>query len=146
MVAGRLLQIGAPEELATHPATAFVATFTGANVLRGHATGRRGNLTEVVLEGGGVIHSIDEAAGEVDVAVHPSEVTVAVDRPIGGPPANELRAAVVSVVRSGTRVRARIGPLVAELSATEADRLALARGTLVRVSFEPATTRLIARR
>ena len=43
-------------------------------------------------------------------------------------------------------VRGRTGPLTAELSAAEADRLALARATVVRVRFEPATTRLIARR
>ena len=38
LVDGRLLQIGTPTELVASPASPFVATFTGANLLRGRAS------------------------------------------------------------------------------------------------------------
>ena len=146
IVDGRLLALGTPDELARRPADAFVAAFTGANLLRGRARSQAGALTEVVLEGGGVIHSSDEVDGDVDVAIHPSEVMVSADDPAGAAAANEIRATVAALARTGGRVRARIGPLTAELSAAEAERLGLAAGSVARVRFDPAATRLIARR
>ena len=53
MNAGRIEQIGTPEEVYGRPATTFVANFIGApamNLLRGQASGRRFSVGEQVLE------------------------------------------------------------------------------------------------
>src|SRR5207244_677168 len=70
---GRVVQRGAPGELAAAPGSAFVADLTGAAVLSGTATDR-GDLTEVLLDGGAVIASTDAAHGRVAVSVHPAEI------------------------------------------------------------------------
>jgi ABC-type sulfate/molybdate transport systems ATPase subunit len=79
LVAGELRQLGSPAELLRRPADAFVASFTGGNLLRGRAVARRGDLTEVALESGGAVYSTDEAHGDVDVVIHPWEVSLALD-------------------------------------------------------------------
>ena len=60
---GRIRQVGTPSELIAAPADAFVASFTGANVLAGVARPGAGGLTEVALDDGGVVYSVDEAVG-----------------------------------------------------------------------------------
>ena len=40
-------------------------------------------------------------------------------------------------------MRARIGPLVAEIAAEDADRLALAPGRIVTATWSPADTRVV---
>ena len=60
---GRVRQVGTPSELIAAPADAFVASFTGANVLAGVARRGPGGLTEVELDAGGVVYSVDEARG-----------------------------------------------------------------------------------
>ncbi|HXR12669.1 MAG TPA: ABC transporter ATP-binding protein, partial [Gaiellaceae bacterium] len=75
LVDGRLRQVATPAELVARPADAFVASFTGANLLRGRA--RRGELTEVTLEGGGLLFSTDDAEGEVGVVVYPWDISLA---------------------------------------------------------------------
>ena len=47
------------------------------------------------------------------------------------------------VVPLGNRVRVRIGPFVAEITATSADRLGLERGSAVVASFKASATKLV---
>ena len=61
LVDGRLRQIGTPTELIAAPADAFVASFTGANLLSGRARPGRDGLTEVTLDEGNVLYSVDDA-------------------------------------------------------------------------------------
>ena len=145
LVDGRLRQLGSPEELITAPADAFVASFTGANVLRGHAVRRPDQLTEVRLESGDSIHSSDELDGAVDVVIHPWDITLSRERPPIGAAPNQIRGEISALTRIGGRVRVAIGPLTAELSAAGARALALAPGELACASFTPQLTRLIAR-
>jgi ABC-type sulfate/molybdate transport systems ATPase subunit len=49
LVEGRLRQLGPPAELVARPRDAFVASFTGANLLRGHARSSDGALTAIRL-------------------------------------------------------------------------------------------------
>jgi len=142
LVAGVLRQLGSPEELVSRPADAFVAAFTGANLLPGRATARPGAPTEVALETGAIVHSTDTLDGDVDVVIHPWQVSLEPgDRGDAGS-ANEIMAAVRSLTPVGGRVRALVGPLTVAASAAA---LALAPGMLVRARFAPADTRLIAR-
>src|SRR5207244_2199972 len=105
-----------PAELVAKPADAFVASFTGANLLRG--TARRGDgVTIVRLETGEEIRSPDPLEGEVGVVVYPWEVA------LGGDDAaeNVIRGEVHSLVQTGNRLRVRVGPLVAEVTAASVE-------------------------
>jgi ABC-type sulfate/molybdate transport systems ATPase subunit len=140
LVDGRLRQVASPAELVARPNDAFVASFTGANLLRGRA--QRGELTEVVLEGGERIFSTDDAEGEFGVVVYPWEVSVA--RAHADDSAlNVIRGEVGSVVEVGNRVRVRVGPVTAEVTASSAERLGLAGGGVAYATFKATGTRLV---
>ena len=59
LVDGKLRQFASPQELVSRPADGFVASFTGANLLRGIARKRDDELTLVELDGGEVVYSTD---------------------------------------------------------------------------------------
>jgi molybdate transport system ATP-binding protein len=144
LVEGRLRQVGAPAELIAAPADAFVAGFTGANVLSGRASRGSGGLTEVALSGGGILYSVDEADGPVDIAVYPWEISIA-RTAAEDSTLNHVRAPITSLVRIGNRARVQVGPLVAEVTTTSVDRLGLVEGHVVVASFKAAATRVVAR-
>ena len=141
---GRVLQLGTPDELVAAPADTFVAGFTGGNLLHGFARSTRDGLTEVVLDGGAVVFSTDRGEGRVGVVVYPWEVSIA---PAESVPAdsslNHVSAPISSLVTIGNRVRVRVGPLVGEVTAASAERLALERGQLVVASFKATGARLV---
>jgi molybdate transport system ATP-binding protein len=142
IVGGRILQLAAADELVAAPADAFVASFTGANLLPGVARPGPNGLTEVVLESGDLAFSTDPGAGRVGLAVYPWEVALAHVIPADSA-ANHIRGEVRSLVTLGNRVRVRVGPLTAEVTAASADRLALAVGEPVVASFKATASRLV---
>jgi molybdenum ABC transporter ATP-binding protein len=142
LVDGRLLQVGSPSELVAAPADAFVAGFTGANLLRGVASATSNGLTEVALDAGFTAYSVDEASGRVALAVYPWEVSVAREAP-NDSAVNHLRAPIASIVTIGNRARVRIGPLTAEVTTQSAERLALREGEVVVASFKATGARLL---
>jgi ABC-type sulfate/molybdate transport systems ATPase subunit len=131
----------------TRPADAFVASFTGANVLAGRAARGSAALTEVVLESGELIRSTDALDGEVDVVIHPWDITLSGVEPAAEPGLrpNQVRAEIAAMTCVGGRVLVTIGPLRVELTGAAAAELALAPGVVAVASFDPALTRLIAR-
>jgi len=141
LVDGRLRQLATPDELVARPADAFVASFTGANLLRGTAR-RDGGLTLVRLESGDEIYSADDVEGEVGVVVYPWEVVVG-DEADGGSALNAIRGEVRSVTRIGNRVRVQLGPLTAELTEASVERLDLAPGRIAVATFKATGTRLV---
>jgi molybdopterin-binding protein len=56
---------------------------------------------------------------------------------------NLIEGEIRSVVRVGNRVRVRVGPLTAELTAHSAEQLAFARGDEVHATFKATATRLV---
>ena len=142
IVGGRILQVGTAAELLAAPADAFVAGFTGANLLPGNARPGPNGLTEVVLDDGGTAFSTDEASGRVGVAVYPWEVALARAQPEDSA-VNHVRGEVRSLVPLGNRVRVRVGPLTAEITAASAERLALREGESVTAAFKATATRLV---
>jgi molybdate transport system ATP-binding protein len=142
LVGGHVLQLAPPAELVAAPADAFVAGFTGANLLHGVAGRGPNGLTRVVLDGGGEAFTTEEGDGPVALAVYPWEVSVA-RAETGDSAVNHLRAPIVSLVRLGNRVRVRVGPLTAEITAASADRLALAEGEVAVASFKATGARLL---
>jgi molybdate transport system ATP-binding protein len=142
IVEGRILQLGPPAELVAAPGDAFVASFTGANLLHGVASPGPDGLTRVVLDGGGEAFTTQHAAGRVALAVYPWEVSVARGE-VDDSAVNHLRAPVASLVRLGNRVRVRLGPLTAEITAASADRLGLAEGEIAVASFKATGARIV---
>jgi molybdate transport system ATP-binding protein len=146
---GRVVQLGTPGELAARPASAFVADFTGAVVLTGHAGPGPAGLTRVALDGGGAIASTDAAEGPVAATVFPWEIVLDRGSPAGHSSAqNRVTAEVVSVTAVGGRARVGLSgaqPLVAEVSAAAVGDLGLAPGVHVTASWKASATRLVAR-
>ena len=144
LVDGRVRQVGTPSELIAGPADAFVASFTGANVLAGVARRGAGGLTEVSLDGGVVVYSVDEAVGDVEVAVYPWDVSISREPPHDSS-LNHVRGPITSFVLVGNRARVQVQGLVGEVTATSAERLGLREDEVVMASFKAAATRLVER-
>jgi molybdate transport system ATP-binding protein len=142
LVDGRLVQLGPPTRLVEAPADPFVASFTGGNLVPGRATRRASGLTEVALETGGFLFSTDELEGRVGAVVHPWEISVAREAPADSA-LNHVRAPILALTPTGNRVRIRVGPVTAELTAASAERLRLAPGEVVVASFKATATRLV---
>jgi ABC-type sulfate/molybdate transport systems ATPase subunit len=144
LVEGRLRQLGPPAELVARPRDAFVASFTGANLLRGHARRSESALTAIRLESGEDLYSADEAEGDVGVVVYPWEVSVArTHAPDADSALNVVRGQVGSLVEIANRVRVRVGPVTAEVTPASAERLELADGGVAYATFKATGTRLV---
>jgi molybdate transport system ATP-binding protein len=141
LVEGTLRQLARPAELVAAPRDAFVASFTGANLLRGEAHATAG-MTEVRLADGACLYSTDAATGAVGVVVYPWDISLSREH-ADDSALNVLRGEVSSVVEIGNRVRVRVGPITAEVTAASAERLALATGTNVYATFKATGTRLV---
>ena len=142
LVEGELRQLGSPAELVSKPTDPFVASFTGANLLRGHVTSVEDGVTSVRLDSGEVVYSTDPALGEVGVVVYPWDVSIgrihAEDSAL-----NLIHGVIGSVSRVGNRVRVRVGPVTAEVTAASAERLELVQGGVAVASFKATGTRLL---
>ena len=141
---GHVRQIGTPSELIAAPADAFVASFTGANVLAGAARPGADGLTEVALADGGVVYSVDEALGDVEVAVYPWDVSISREPPHDSA-LNHVHGPITSLVVVGNRARVQVRGLVGEVTAASVERLGLVEGDVVMASFKAAATRLVER-
>ena len=141
LVDGTLRQLASPAELVARPRDAFVASFTGANLLHGTAA-RTNGLTEVVLAGGERLFSTDEADGEVGVVVYPWEVSIARTH-ADDSALNVVHGEIGSLVEVGNRVRVRIGPVTAEITSASAGRLGLEPGGTAYATFKATGTRLV---
>ena len=142
LVDGKLRQLATPSELVDGPADAFVASFTGANLLHGRARRFDDELTLVQLDSGEGIYSTDRGEGEVGVVIYPWEVSIARTRHDDSA-LNVIEAEIRSVVTVGNRVRVRVGPITAEVTSASAATLELARGGMAVATFKATGTRLV---
>jgi molybdate transport system ATP-binding protein len=144
LVEGSILQVGPPAELIASPSDVFVASFTGANLFSGRARPGADGLTEVILADGTTLYSVDQAEGNVDVAVYPWEVSIAREA-TDDSALNHVRGAIISSFEIGNRARVQVGALVAEVTAASVERLDLKEGEVVVASFKATATRLVSR-
>jgi molybdate transport system ATP-binding protein len=142
IVEGRILQLGTADELVAMPADPFVASFTGGNLVTGTAHSGAAGLSEVLLDDGRTVYSTDSAAGRVGVVVYPWEIVLAREA-VDDSSLNHVTAEVTSIVPLGNRVRVRVGPFVAEITAASAERLGIQRGGTVVASFKASATKLV---
>ena len=100
---GRLVQQGAPAEVARRPASSYVARLVGLNLWPGTLVPADGT---VVLDGGGTLAVVtDSPAGRVLVSLRPSALTVSAERPVQTSTRNVWEARVASLERLSDRVR-----------------------------------------
>jgi ABC-type sulfate/molybdate transport systems ATPase subunit len=142
LVDGKLRQRSTPAELVARPLDAFVASLTGANLLHGRARRVGGELTAVRLAGGEETYSTGTDDEELGAVVYPWGFPVARSHSPDSA-LNVIRGDVGSVVEVGNRVRVRIGPVTAEVTAASAERLELARGGSAFATFKATGTRLV---
>lgn len=139
---GRLLQTGTASDLVLEPASPFVASLTGSILLPGWARPGPDGLTEVALDDGTVVYALEPGSGRVGVVLHPWEITLSRSIPADSA-RNHLRAPVAALVPDGDRVRVRVGPLTAEITAAAAHELGLETGLPVVASFKATGARIV---
>lgn len=135
---GRIVQEGAPAEVARHPRTDYVARLVGLNLYRGTAHGHRVALDGLELS------VAENADGPVFVSFPPSAVALYRTRPDGSP-RNLWRSVVEGVEQQGDRVRVQLdGPVTAMADVTPAAvaELDLEPGTEVWTSVKATETRV----
>ncbi|GAA0939640.1 ABC transporter ATP-binding protein [Actinocorallia libanotica] len=143
---GRIVQEGAPSEVARHPRTDYVARLVGLNLYRGTACGHHVTLAATARTGepGLELKATAAAEGEVFVVFPPTAVTLHRERPADA--AGVLwRAVVEGVEQQGDRVRVQLdGPLrvLADVAPVEVAQLALEPGAEVWSSVEGAEVRV----
>jgi molybdate transport system ATP-binding protein len=142
IVDGQLRQFATPEELVARPADGFVASFTGANLLHGTARSGANGLTEIRLAGGEIVYSVDRGVGPVEVVVYPWEVSVGRSHQPDSAQ-NVIHGEVRSIVHVTNRVRIKIGPITAEVTAASVERLELVVGSPAVATFKATGTRLV---
>jgi ABC-type sulfate/molybdate transport systems ATPase subunit len=144
LVGGRVHQEGSASDLIARPADAFVASFTGGNLLPGTArSGSPGGGSQVVLDGGGTVEVGEDVSGRIGVAVYPWEVSLAA----GGQGIPDGHTAIsgllAGIAPEGDRVRVRVGPMTAEVSQTLLTELGLGLGDRAWATFAAADARLV---
>jgi molybdenum ABC transporter ATP-binding protein len=142
IVDGQLRQSGTATELVARPADAFVASFTGANVLPGHAEPVAGGSSRVTLDDGTVVTTAEPASGEVLLAIYPWDVVVGAEPPHDSA-MNVVGGRIRSMTELGNRVRLTIGGVTAEITAESRARLDLQTGQVAFASFKATGTRVV---
>ncbi|MFF4956366.1 ABC transporter ATP-binding protein [Streptomyces sp. NPDC001222] len=135
---GRVVQEGAPGDIARRPRTDYIARLVGLNLYRGHADGHI-----VRLGSGPAITTTEELAGPAFVAFPPSSVTLYRERPGGSSARNLWRCEVAGLETHGDQIRADlIGelPLAADLTTVAAAELGLQPGATVWATVKAAQT------
>ena len=104
--AGRVVQVGAPADVARRPATQYVARLVGLNLYAGH---RSVGSNPVELDGGGVLSTADVAVhGPVWVALRPAAVAVHASSPPPGSPRNVWPGHLAGMELLTDRVRLQV--------------------------------------
>jgi molybdate transport system ATP-binding protein len=143
LVDGRLRQFGTAADLVGSPADPFVASFTGANLLRAQTESSSNGIARVRLADGTIIFTTEPASGDVVVAVYPWDVTVGTEEP-NDSALNIIRAPIRTITELGNRARLGVGPLTAEITVESLRRLDLTIGMPVFASFKATGTRVVA--
>ena len=127
---GRVTQTGTPSDVASRPATTYVASLVGLNLYRGTATGDG----TVMLDNGVHLAALAHAApaGPVLASFRPAAVALYLEEPPHGSPRNTWPGVVTSIELLADRVRVQVsGRLSAYVDITPAavSELGLTNGT-----------------
>jgi molybdate transport system ATP-binding protein len=130
---GRVVQQGAPADVARRPATDYVARLVGLNLLTGRAADAAGR---VALDAGGELRgAADVRAGErVLVAVPPHAVSLHAEHPVPGSARNVWRGRVDGLEPLHDRVRVHVDahpPVLVDVTPGAVAELRLVPGATV---------------
>ncbi|MEV7141443.1 ABC transporter ATP-binding protein [Streptomyces tauricus] len=135
---GRVVQEGAPADIARRPRTDYIAQLVGLNLYRGEADGHA-----VRLDAGPAITTTEALRGPVFVAFPPSSVTLYRDRPTGVSARNLWACEVAGLETHGDQIRADLAgelPLAADLTTAAAAELDLHPGASVWATVKATQT------
>ncbi|MGV9345967.1 ABC transporter ATP-binding protein [Streptomyces spiralis] len=135
---GRVVQEGAPSDIARRPRTDYIAQLVGLNLYRGQAEGHT-----VRLDGGLVLATTEDLSGPAFVAFPPGAVTLYRDRPSGSSARNLWRCEVAGLETHGDQIRADLTgelALAADLTTVAAAELDLHPGAVVWATVKAAQT------
>ncbi|MFE1798016.1 ABC transporter ATP-binding protein [Streptomyces sp. NPDC059517] len=135
---GRVVQEGAPADIARRPRTDYIAQLVGLNLYRGEADGHA-----VQLDAGPSITTTEALRGPVFVAFPPSSVTLYRDRPTGVSARNLWACEVAGLETHGDQIRADLTgelPLAADLTTVAAAELDLHPGAAVWAAVKATQT------
>jgi molybdate transport system ATP-binding protein len=138
--AGRVTQIGTPEEIRAMPRSRYAADLVGLNAFRGRLEPAGEGVGRLVTDEGELTVALPPTyeGGEVIGLLRPVDVTLSLEPPAGSA-RNVLRGRVTSIAVDGERARLRIAsapPLVAEVTLGSLERLGLCEGAAVWASFK----------
>jgi molybdopterin-binding protein len=149
--AGRVTQVGTPDEVRASPRTPYVAQVVGTNLFRGPLRPIDAGIASIATADGDIVAAVPAGASppgrEVLAVVRPSDVAVHTSRPTGSP-RNVLRGPIASISVEGERARIRVASspaILADVTLASVERLALRAGSDVWVSFKAVEVELIDR-
>ncbi|MGW3657330.1 ABC transporter ATP-binding protein [Streptomyces sp. NPDC005151] len=135
---GRVVQEGAPSDIARRPRTDYIAQLVGLNLYKGLAEGHT-----VRLDSGPAITTTEDLTGPAFVAFPPGAVTLHRDRPTGSSARNLWHCKVTGLETHGDQIRADLTgelPLAADLTTVAAAELDLHPGAPVWATVKAAQT------
>ncbi len=135
---GRVVQEGAPADIARHPRTEYIAQLVGLNLYRGRADGHT-----VRLDAGPEVSTTENVSGPAFVAFPPGAVTLYRDRPTGSSARNLWRCEVAGLESHGDQIRVELTgelPLAADLTAVAVADLGLHTGAPVWAAVKATQT------
>jgi molybdate transport system ATP-binding protein len=130
---GAVAQAGTFASVNARPRTSYVAQLAGLNLLRGVASG-----SELVVDGGTVLHTASPVAGDVLAVIAPRDIALYHDPPAGSP-RNTWPTRVGEVHLLGDRVRVLLeAPIqvAAEITTVSLSTLGLTEGMPVWASVK----------
>ncbi|NEC52347.1 ABC transporter ATP-binding protein [Actinospica acidiphila] len=135
---GRVVQEGAPADIARHPRTEYIAQLVGLNLYRGRADGHT-----VRLDAGPEVSTTEDLSGPAFVAFPPGAVTLYRDRPTGSSARNLWRCEVAGLESHGDLIRVELTgelSLAADLTAVAVAELGLHPGAPVWAAVKATQT------
>ena len=137
--AGRIVQVGRPDELRARPGTPYVASLVGQNLVSG-VLRAEGDIARLEFAGGAlVVPRGGLASGSLALArIAPTAITLATTRPESSA-RNAIEGRIEGLDTIGDRVRVRLAtspPLVSEITHEAVQALGLAEGRRVWASIK----------
>ena len=147
---GGVTQVGTPTEVRQAPRTPYVAELVGVNLFEGRLEPLDPGAGRLVTSGGELVvawppETSREPVDGVLALLRPADVSLHVERPEGSA-RNVLRGSVATITLEGERARvlARTAPtVVAEITLGSIERLGLAPGVAVWLSFKAVEISLV---
>jgi molybdopterin-binding protein len=136
--AGRIVQVGTPEEIFRRPANEFVARFVGVrNIFRGEAR-PAGNGYKLVSINGMEIAAVTELKGSVHISIRPEEIILSRE-PFLSSARNAFRGRIVGISDRGTvvYVTVRLPPeFICMITRRSLEEMRLREGMWVHIAFK----------